>query len=374
MKLSPKYIFSDKDTKLIKQLEGISMNTTMYIQEVCHRHNLKVHSHAGVAHYTGGTCDFRPFHGVKPTTTNSHKNEVTSDFGVILCNDDGVLICYVGTTNDVGNTGGEHVNRPVYHFQSSSVLNDTGADSNSKSVSSVKLSYVLKRIKANWEDVLKTPLSRPITGGLIKRLLDVVCDWKKTTTVYEKLSLSTKLQHELVKCFVNKKYDSISASYNEAYKDKLKEFDTMLEKVSNEKGLNSLMTDNPMYVMGTYVHGNHEAIPNNNTMWLGEISVTSEEDRARPIIKSSDVKLYHHADYKTSPIYDKIKGKLLMYQLHLDGLDSESVNRITPYHAFHNGWSEVDNCAYSEDLGIITLRDNMSDITTIWTIVYNIDK
>ena len=63
-----------------------------------------------------------------------------------------------------------------------------------------------------------------------------------------------------------------------------------------------------------------------------------------------------------------------MYQLHLDGLDSESVNRITPYHAFHNGWSEVDNCAYSEDLGIITLRDNMSDITTIWTIVYNIDK
>ena len=40
MKISFQYIFNDKDTKLIKQLEGISMNTTMYIQEVCHMHKL----------------------------------------------------------------------------------------------------------------------------------------------------------------------------------------------------------------------------------------------------------------------------------------------------------------------------------------------
>tara|TARA_R100000935_G_C2817736_1_gene158130 strand:+ start:157 stop:1278 length:1122 start_codon:yes stop_codon:yes gene_type:complete len=373
MKLSSKYIFSDKDTKLSKQLEGISMNTTMYIQEVCHRHKVKVYAHAGVSHYTGSTCDFRPFDSVKAITTNSHKNEVTSDFGVMLCNDEGVLICYVGTTNDVGNTGGEHVNRPVYHFQSNCTLDDTGSDSNSKSVSSVKMSYVLKRIKANWELVLSRPLIKPMHGGIINRILDVACDWKKTTTVYEQLSLSTKLQHELVKCFVNKKYDSISASYNEEYKDKLKEFDTMLEQVSNEKRLNSLMIDKPMYVMGTYVYGNEENLANKDTMWLGEISVISEEDRSRPTIKSSDVRLYHYEDYKTSPIYDKIKGKLLMYQLHLDGLDPEGMKRISPYHGFSNGWSEGDTLSYNEDLGAITIRDNASDITTIWTIIFNID-
>ena len=369
MKLSSKYIFSDKDTKLSKQLEGISMNTTMYIQEVCHRHKVKVYAHAGVSHYTGSTCDFRPFDSVKAITTNSHKNEVTSDFGVMLCNDEGVLICYVGTTNDVGNTGGEHVNRPVYHFQSNCTLDDTGSDSNSKSVSSVKMSYVLKRIKANWADILRRPLNKPIHAGIIKHILDVACDWKKTTIIYEQLSLSTKLQHELIKIFVNKKYDSVSSIYKEAYKDKLHEFDTMLEKVAKQKALHSLIVDKPLYVIGTYILGNHEAMADHDSMWLGEISVIEEEDKVRPTIKSSDVRLYYQENYKASPIYNKIKEKLLMYQLYLDGLDSEKFVRISPYHGFTSEWLDS---TYSEDLGVITLKDDSSDITTIWTVIFNV--
>jgi len=372
MKLSFKYIFNDKDTKLIKQLEGISMNTTMYIQEICHMHKVKVYCHASVSHYRERTYILHPFDSVKAITTNSHKNEVTTEFGVVLCDDEGVLRCWVGTTNDVGNILGEHFNRTVYHFVSASNLFDTGSASNSKSVSSIKMSYVLKRIKANWADILRRPLNKPIHAGIIKHILDVACDWKKTTIIYEQLSLSTKLQHELIKIFVNKKYDSVSSIYKEAYKDKLHEFDTMLEKVAKQKALHSLIVDKPLYVIGTYILGNYEAMADHDSMWLGEISVIAEEDKVRPTIKSSDVRLYYQENYKASPIYNKIKEKLLMYQLYLDGLDSEKFIRISPYHGFNSEWLEKDNFTYSEDLGVITLKDDSSDITTIWTIIFNV--
>ena len=364
-----KHMFSDKDTDLVTRLSNSSDECQRYVQELCFKYGLKVYGNAKVRYYQGSGCSFEPFGNV---TTEAYET-----IAYILSDDKGSPMCYAGATlcKDFINGTKERI-RPVYHFESAHVLDDTKGDRYHKTISSLKLSYVLNRITKNITGIRNTRLISKFGHGEVDKVIKASCNVKQSLREFSDITLSAEMQHCLLEAYLTTDSKKINAHARQEYVNKLDEFKRASDKITNHSYIRDNMLKKPMYILGRYQPRDGGGEP--NVMLIGTVTPTISES-GQYDTSTLDVKHYYGEDYKLNPVYDTMKGKLLMYKLYLDnfkeGKDDGKATRISPYHSCFDGWHRSDvEYVHDENSNVMTVKDESRNINIIWTIIYNIDK
>lgn len=360
-----KHMFSDKDTDLLTLFSSSSEECQRYVQELCFKYKFKIYANARVGYYQGGTCSFSPFAQVGTSTASK---------AYILSDEEGRPICYAGATRTKDFINNKERIRHVYHFESAYTLNDTNGMDNYQSISSLKLSYVLNRIAKNIIGIRKTRLISKFGHGEVDKVIKASCDVKKSLKEFSDITLPAEMQQCLLEAYLTTDNKKINAHARQGFVNKLDEFKRASDKITNHSHIRDNILKTPMYVFGTYRPDSEGA--KSNVVLIGTVRPTINQS-GQYDTSTLEVKHYYGEDYKLNPVYDTIKGKLLMYKLYLDNFkmkDDSQPSRISPYHSYFEGWHRSDiDFVHDENSNVITVRDESRHINIIWTIVYNIE-